>query len=79
MSVVIDDRPRSVSQKKRTSHVLHYASKTQPYRPALCGARAPRAGWWADALAEVEAVVDAWEVCPACQARYNDLPLGGGQ
>lgn len=79
MSVALDNRPRSVSQMKRTSHVLHYASKMQPYRPALCGKPAPRAGWWADALAEVEAVINAWEVCPACEALYNGLPAGGGQ
>lgn len=77
MSAMIDNRLRSVSQKKRTAKLLHYAPQTEPYEPALCGKSAPRAGWWADALTEAEAVVDAWEICPACEARYNSFPAGG--
>lgn len=61
------------SVPRRSKKYLHYVALAEPYKPALCGKPAPAVGWWADALQEAKAVVNAWQICPACETKYSGL------
>lgn len=79
MSNLLESSQRAVEQPVKEKKFLHYADKRAPYRPALCGVSALARGWWSDVLSEAQAVVDAWEVCPRCEAVFEFLPSQGGR
>ena len=73
MSALLVEAETCTPETFRAPDYLHYASRANPYRPALCGVPAPAGGWWSDVLTEAAAVIEAWEVCPVCKHRYHAL------
>lgn len=65
-----------LNQEQKGKKYLHYVKIERPFKPALCGNKPPKGGWWNDQMIEAEAAVDSWEICPACKVKYSALRPG---